>query len=205
MPRETNPISVIKIGGSLLDWGQIRARLQSWCDEKSSTRMVFVVGGGQLADQVREWSDRFLLDSRAAHWNCIEMMQINASLVGSWFPTWSVVDEFSKLAATPPSLRVVFRPRAWLCDQNNPLPESWKVTSDSIAARIAFELQAEELVLLKSTDPPHNPTVRSLVRAGYVDDFFPQAVRDRPVRLVNLRRIDMPEVVMSQRAAPSIP
>ena len=51
------------------------------------------------------------------------------------------------------------------------LPRSWDVTADSIAAWIALAWQAEELVLLKSCDPP--PDRSTWIRSGYVDEYFP--------------------------------
>jgi aspartokinase-like uncharacterized kinase len=57
------------------------------------------------------------------------------------------------------------------------------VTSDSIAARIAGILDAEELVLLKSADPP------AQLQPPYVDEYFVQAAEGLTcVRSVNLRR-----------------
>ena len=69
------------------------------------------------------------------------------------------------------------------------LPQSWDVTSDSIAARIARLLECRELILLKSCPPP--PDAIQLERAAdsqYVDREFPRFARDVPqVRFVNLR------------------
>lgn len=69
------------------------------------------------------------------------------------------------------------------------LPMNWHVTSDSIAARAAEMLDADELVLLKSADPPDPPTIEAVVAAGYVDTYFGEASRCvRRIRYVNLRR-----------------
>jgi len=66
-----------------------------------------------------------------------------------------------------------------------PLPHSWSVTSDSIAARIAQVLPAGELVLLKSADPPGD----AATRPPYVDEYFATAAQGlNRVRFVNLRR-----------------
>ena len=67
------------------------------------------------------------------------------------------------------------------------LPESWDVTSDSIAAHVAHRLQAAELVLLKSTAAPDAASAEVLSAAGYVDAYFPQAAGELFVRCVNLR------------------
>ena len=75
----------------------------------------------------------------------------------------------------------------------SPLPHRWSVTSDSIAARIAGCLSAEELVLLKSVDPPE-PAVCG---PPFVDEHFAVACEAlRRVRCVNLRQF-VPAVVAS--------
>ena len=69
-----------------------------------------------------------------------------------------------------------------------PLPAGWQVTSDSIAARLAEVLAADELVLLKSIDPP-SATWQQAAREGLVDAYFPEAVQPlATVRWINLRR-----------------
>ena len=68
-----------------------------------------------------------------------------------------------------------------------PLPESWDVTSDSIAARLAEIIAADELVLLKSA-PAAPGLLHEIAAAGYVDNFFPQAAEGlMRVRFANLR------------------
>jgi hypothetical protein len=67
------------------------------------------------------------------------------------------------------------------------------VTSDSIAARVAWELAASELVLLKSAAPPAG-TFDKLAAAGFVDASFPRAAAELTVRIVNLRAEGAPEI-----------
>jgi hypothetical protein len=71
-----------------------------------------------------------------------------------------------------------------------PLEHTWAVTSDSIAARVAAVSEADELVLLKSADPPSDDR-RVLCDAGYVDRAFPDLADGLPVvRYVNLRAMN---------------
>jgi aspartokinase-like uncharacterized kinase len=66
------------------------------------------------------------------------------------------------------------------------LPTGWHVTSDSIAARVGMIINADEVVLLKSTDPP-SPCIRQMAKAGYVDDYLPHlATALTRLRLENL-------------------
>ncbi len=59
----------------------------------------------------------------------------------------------------------------------DPLPASWAVTSDSIAARIASHVKASRLILLKSASVSSHATRHEAARAGLVDPFFPEAAR----------------------------
>ena len=68
-----------------------------------------------------------------------------------------------------------------------PLPCTWQVTSDSIAARVAARIGADELVLLKSTLPSAASDLEYWSRHGFVDGYFASAAAGLAVRAVNLR------------------
>jgi dihydroneopterin aldolase len=53
------------------------------------------------------------------------------------------------------------------------VPESWDVTSDSLAAWLAGTLGAARLLLVKSRDVEPPVTARDLADAGVVDPLFP--------------------------------
>ncbi len=70
----------------------------------------------------------------------------------------------------------------------------WHVTSDSIAARLAQHMGAEQLVLLKSS-LPQSRTLRGASEEGLVDQYFSTAAAGLPtVRVVNLRDRSWSEV-----------
>jgi aspartokinase-like uncharacterized kinase len=76
-------------------------------------------------------------------------------------------------------LPVVLAPSRWI-RAADPLPHSWDVTSDSIAAFIAGALGAEHLVLIKP----------SSVRAA-VDPYFSSALPvDLPCTIIGCDRLD---------------
>ena len=86
----------------------------------------------------------------------------------------------------------------WLARE--PLPESWDVTSDSIAARLAQLARADELVLLKSALPAEE-TIAEMSASRFVDRYFPQASAGlERVRFVNLRDAAYSELVVARQS-----
>jgi aspartokinase-like uncharacterized kinase len=146
--------------------------------------LVVVPGGGAFADQVREADRRFALGDSAAHWMAILAMDQFGHLLGDLAPEAVLVRSPGELV--PGQLNVLL-PSTWL-RRADPLPHSWDVTSDSIAAWVARALGAQRLMLVKHEDgfigpdrgeqatPPH---VRELVLeafAGAVDPYFAHAL-----------------------------
>jgi len=182
---------VVKLGGSLLDWPELPARLAAWLTVGPPSQTLLVVGGGKLADAIRHADALHGLGEERSHWLCIRAMQLNARLVrallgGRW------VRRVRPWAARPA------RPGLWLLDPwpflrheeprwaVQPLPHNWQVTSDSIAARVSA-LLGVPLILLKSATPPCN-SAAGLAAANFVDAYFPQAASPvHTIVCVNLR------------------
>ena len=178
---------------SLLDVEDFPRRLNDWLQRQPAGRSVLIVGGGKLADELRNVSQRHKVGDEIMHWLCIESMCINAKWVAELLPeccwcntleqakqasvgSWAVLDVVKFLREE--------EPRA----SGNPLPVGWHVTSDSIAARVAELCDGSELVLLKSCLPKEGWTPESLAQEGVVDAHFPQAAKQvRRIRCVNIR------------------
>ena len=165
------PALVVKIGGSLFDWPLLRTKLSAWLGAHVPLGTMLVPGGGPFADGVRAQD----ADDETAHWLALESMSQAAGFLREILGVnkWSILDAYAFCAEDE------FEQYA--------LPHSWNVTSDSVAARAAERFGAE-LMLLKSTDPPHG-TIADWAAAGYVDRYFPTiATRaNLKVQAVNLR------------------
>jgi len=192
----TLPIRIVKVGGSLFDLPDLRERLLAWIDFGPQALTVLLAGGGEMADLLRRAQGLHGLRDETAHWLCIEAMGLTAHWLAAVLEDSTV---FSRLAdlqqASDQGLTTtcVFDPRSFLKRDEaqvsgQRLPEDWSVTSDSIAARLAFAIQAAELILLKSQPVPDHEQLQHLADIGFVDAFFPQAAMNLPrVRFVNLR------------------
>ena len=183
--------TVVKIGGGLArEAGD--AALRALCDTVGEAgarhRLLVVPGGAGFADAVRAHDGRFALRDATAHRMAILAMDQFGWLLGDLIPGAVTCTE---LEATGGAVQVL-RPAALLA--GDPLPLSWEVTSDSIAAWVAGAAKAERLVLVKPVaglyrdwPPAGEPITRLSVdelaelraggRAGGVDAHFPQALR----------------------------
>jgi len=145
--------TVVKVGGSLLSAPRdFDAVLEVIRDVARERRLLIVPGGGPFADAVRDVDRRMDLSDEAAHWMAILAMDQYAHLIASRLPGAVVVHHRDGIAAAMDEERLaVIAPSAWLREVD-PLPHTWDVTSDSIAAWIAGHVGASSLVLVK---PPH--------------------------------------------------
>jgi hypothetical protein len=198
---------VVKVGGSLLDAPGIGQALHQWLTDQAPRENLLLVGGGALADQVRQLDQRYGLPSATAHWLAIRAMDLNGFVLSQVLPQAKWIPCYTERAPaqdTPgPPHRCFVSVEQFLCDHEPrlpglPLPVGWHVTSDSIAARLAEVCGAEELVLLKSRLPAPagaDVSIADAMAAGYVDTYFEQAAaRLRRVRAVNLRDRGFAEV-----------
>lgn len=199
----TCPLRVIKVGGSLLDWPELSDRFQNWLDSQFPAANVAIVGGGALVDTLRELDHRHHFPVETIHWSAVRLMDVNAELFSVRLSHASLVKDWRQLARTSslePQVLLVepfLREDAGRCGA---LPCGWEVTSDSIAARVAAVLGAQELVLLKSTSAGNGMTPAAWSDAGLVDRYFPIALATAQVRFVNLREavaLDSPTAARS--------
>lgn len=171
---------VAKVGGSLYDWPELRRALNAWVDAQTEEVLLFP-GGGEAADAVRSWDRIHELGEEPAHWLAIRSLSLGARF----------------LHEIVPNLRVVELPSAGILDpypyfrtQSGP-PQTWSVTTDSLAAWVALACIASKLVLLKSTDVPPDLSWKQASDAGFVDAYFPTLLETASLRVevVNLRRL----------------
>ena len=161
------PDLIVKIGGGLLaridDLDQV---LSAVAAVATRCRVLIVPGGGPFADTVRAVDQRVGIGDDAAHWMAVLAMDQYAHLLASRLQAGTVVHSLADAVKKLEAQRLpVLAPSRWLEDED-PLPHSWDVTSDSIAAWIAAASGARELVLVK----PRGAT------GTVVDSYFPRVL-----------------------------
>jgi aspartokinase-like uncharacterized kinase len=158
---------VVKIGGGLLarvaDLDGVLAAVTALARTR---RVLIIPGGGPFADTVRNVDRRIGIPAEAAHWMAILAMDQYAHLLTSRLANGVVVSTMADALAAADQRRLpVLAPSRWLAAAD-PLPHSWDVTSDSIAAWVAGATNASALVLVKPAGVIGSP----------VDGYFARAL-----------------------------
>ena len=192
-------LAVVKVGGSLFGWPEFPERLTACLLARHATEpattTLLIAGGGPAADWVRSLDHMYRIGDEAAHRLALHALDLTALGLAALLPGSIVVDRLETLAAARNSRTpIILAPRVVLSEidqiSRRPLPASWDVTSDTIAARIAAHLGARCLVLLKRVSVPAGATLEVAAGMGVVDRIFPAAARSIPhVEIVNLRSI----------------
>ena len=199
---EPGPL-VIKIGGGLLrDHGleSLRRACAEATEIAASRRVLVVPGGGPFADAVRAVDEQVGLDDATAHALALHAMDQLGVLLRPLLPAAELLADL----VTPRSLGLLEVAPAFAGRPG--VPESWTVTSDSLAVLAAGAIGAEQVVLLKpvagvlprwpSEDAPLAELTVAELRALHargegraVDAYLPEAVSITGVTVV-VRRPD---------------
>lgn len=162
---------VVKVGGSLYDLPQLGHKLQKYLQSLQPEQIMIMPGGGELADVIRTWDRIHALGEQSAHRLAMHTLEIAARFLRQLLGP-----------DAPPMALEGLELGDW--------PASWAVTSDSLAARAAWQFHASRLVLLKSVDIPPGTPWELAAAHGWVDRFFPRAVAGAPfgIEAINFRR-----------------
>ena len=161
--------TLVKVGGALLasrDALDTAARALDSAAARGAG-VVVLPGGGPFADSVRRVDAALGSGPDAAHWMAILAMDQYAHLFASRTTRARIVEHPAEVTGALAHGRLpVVAPYRWL-RARDPLPHSWDVTSDSVAAWMAGELGAKRLILVKPVVGDH---------AALVDAYFERAL-----------------------------
>ena len=144
--------AVLKVGGSL---AENPTSLTKLCQELSvltkDHRIVIVPGGGEFADTVRKLDKIYGLSDVIAHKIAIVAMDQYGLFLSDITPNSYVSHSLEEISNPVKDKVPIFLP-SQLMFREDPLENSWDVTSDTIAAYIADKLHAKKLVLVTDVD-----------------------------------------------------
>jgi 5-(aminomethyl)-3-furanmethanol phosphate kinase len=172
-------LTVVKVGGGLGD-SALPALCTTLGELGERHPLIVVPGGARFADAVRGADRCFGLRAATSHRMAILGMEQFGWLLSELIPGAELCADLARVSA---GRTTVLLPAALPLD---PLPASWQVTSDSIAAWVADQAGAGRLVLAKEVDglyadwPPRGEPLARLthaelaaLRTGGVDEYLP--------------------------------
>ncbi|MBD8908586.1 uridylate kinase [Methylorubrum zatmanii] len=187
--RQASPVvagkegpAVVKIGGSLVaDRARLRAVLAACADEAP---VAVVPGGGPFAEAVRTAQAALGFDDALAHRLALDAMGRMAEVFASLEPRLAIAASPEAVAGTLSQGRAAIWDPAALKAGHPDIPESWEVTSDSLALWLATALGARRCILVKSAKLSPDASPSALARAGLVDAAFPRFAAAFPGEIV---------------------
>lgn len=145
--------TILKVGGSLQAFP---TKLRALCDKirelSQNYRLIIVPGGGEFADAVRELDRRFVLSPVIAHRMALLAMDQYGLMLTDLLKGSCSVNKLDNLFSTLDLGKLpVFLPSTFMFEED-PLENTWDVTSDSIAVYIAWRLRSQRTILITDVD-----------------------------------------------------
>jgi aspartokinase-like uncharacterized kinase len=175
-------VCIVKVGGSLLDWPELPSRLLQFIQQRRTSepgfKLAVLCGGGDFADSVRRYDRIHRFGADVAHYMALQAMSLAGGILFGLLPCLRSIETLDTLDEDwPPDEIPLLLPGLVLdelkFDRRKPMPYSWDVTSDTIAAWIASELPGRSLVLVKSAALPRGATRDHAADLNLVDPYFP--------------------------------
>lgn len=157
---------MVKLGGSLA----FAPALPFWLETLAEHPVIIVPGGGPFADQVRKAQTTILFDDSTAHAMALLAMSQYGLMLTGLNPKLNRAQTLENVRqCAEAGTATVWLPDLSLLEHPD-IPHSWDVTSDSLSAWLANQLNIPHLLLVKSTDhTPPNHRLTDWIEAGIVD------------------------------------
>jgi len=183
-------MKVIKLGGSLMTDVECLKQCLNIIEQKAEDKVVIVPGGGQFADQVRLAQQQWQFDDVCAHQMALLAMQQMALLLKSLQPGFVLANKVSTINKSPSV--VIWSPDITELNSSN-VKASWDITSDSLAAWLANQLLATELILVKSAEVPREQNIQQMQKQGLLDQAFAGYVKNALYKITLLNKYSFNE------------
>jgi aspartokinase-like uncharacterized kinase len=168
-------LAILKLGGSHATGPHLKDWLAAIALEAGS--IAIVPGGGPFADAVRTAQSSMGYDDRAAHAMALMAMGQFGCALTSLNPAFTLAASRSAILRALKDGKVpVWSPEPMTRAAG--LPETWDLTSDSLAAWLAGALGASRLLLVKhGRGEGASIDAYDLVARGVVDPLFPRYLK----------------------------
>jgi aspartokinase-like uncharacterized kinase len=149
--------TVIKVGGSIaLHPEKLRALCTKISEESKKHRLIVVPGGGEFADTVRTLDKQFSLSCIVSHKMAVLGMDQYGLMLSDLIPNSVTVSKLEEVKYFLDKSKLpIFLPSNLVLSED-PLENSWEVTSDSIAVYLAHRMQVHKVLLVTDVDGVYN-------------------------------------------------
>lgn len=175
---------VIKLGGSLMNDVNCLTNCLNTIEQKIKDKVVIVPGGGLFADQVRSTQKQWQFNDKVAHQMALLAMQQMALLLKSIKPNFLLANKVSDIDDHSVTI--------WSPDIQElnlaSIKASWDVTSDSLAAWLANQLKAAELILVKSAKISPANNILQMQKQGLVDNAFVEYIKKSTYKITLINK-----------------
>jgi dihydroneopterin aldolase len=167
-------VTIVKLGGSLAYTPHIAAWLEALAAWGGP--LILVPGGGPFADCVRTAQGAMGFNDTAAHRMALMAMGQFGIALAAYSEAFTLADSRDELESVLSAGTIpVWLPERMVLGASD-VPACWEVTSDSLAAWLAWTYGARRLLLLKASDLAAPGSARDLAADNIVDPFFPRFV-----------------------------
>jgi 5-(aminomethyl)-3-furanmethanol phosphate kinase len=163
---------VVKIGGSLLGSPELERWLEIFV-KYSNGNIIIVPGGGVFADAVRKAQELTKVSDACAHKLAVLAMDQFGLLLANMNPLLATAKTECEIDERTWQHRAIVWLPSHMVLADDSIPQSWDVTSDSLAAWLAKKLNAKQLILVKSDKPNGSQLcLKRMTQDGVVDEAF---------------------------------
>ncbi|TFG11462.1 MAG: hypothetical protein EU535_07205 [Promethearchaeota archaeon] len=150
---------IVKIGGKIFEdkenLNSTITQLKELLKRKIINNIVIIPGGGTLANFIRNADATLNMGDDLAHWSAILAMHYNGLRLSKNLPNVDYITDFielQKLINDKKSKQILIFGSYNYLTNNDVLPHSWEVTSDSITLFLANRLKLDVCYLIKDID-----------------------------------------------------
>ena len=150
---------IVKIGGNIFEdqenLDSTITQLRELIKLNIVKNIIIIPGGGTIANFIRKTDATLNMGDDLAHWSAILAMHYNGFGISRKFSDFDFISDFNvlqKLINDNESKQIlIFGPYNYLSNEDV-LPHSWEVTSDSITLFLAYKLKLDVCYLIKDVD-----------------------------------------------------
>ncbi len=175
--------TMLKIGGSLALFPQkLRELCQILSEVSVNSSLIVLPGGGEFADTVRALDARFNLSKEVSHRMSILGQDQYGLLLKDLIPNAVVVNTFEEAQRVLDHKKLTIFLPSKLFFSEDPLENSWDVTSDSIAAYLAGRMNIHKVLFVTDVDGIYNKNPKNQADARLLEEVTIQELMARKER-----------------------